>query len=299
MIFRTWICVFCKMKDKATLVTLCRIKGTAQTKSKWQHIGILDNFSFWETSSQRTMMLWKEYVWCMYVCKENMSGAWSSAVLKWIRRDKGVSWQESCLRDACSWACFLQQRQYQHAKPAGPWNEMPRMGFYSYLIKHFRKWGGQKKDYSKGGGDEEWGSSSCLDACRLLAKSLGLWSGRGRLSGRQTGHGTATHHSSVAQPGLGLLCCIARCSTMRSQHLGLPDYATEGGSNCNKTRTKAAVWGPFLSLLSSCDTIYCVLDLYRDVRKLLVACHIQVLETLLPDASSAALLTAAGNLTAC
>lgn len=30
--FRTRICVFSRMKDKATLITPCRIKGTAQTK---------------------------------------------------------------------------------------------------------------------------------------------------------------------------------------------------------------------------------------------------------------------------
>jgi len=74
---------------------------------------------------------------------------------------------------------------------------------------------------------------------------------------------------------------------------------SEGRRNCSKTPTEATVWGPFTSLLSSCGTIYCILDLCQDTGKLLVARHIPALETLLPDASRAALLTAAGDLTAC
>ena len=67
--FRTCICVFCRMKGQATLIILCRMKGTTQTKTKWLHVRALDSFIFWEISSEWTMIalkrLWRQHVWCM------------------------------------------------------------------------------------------------------------------------------------------------------------------------------------------------------------------------------------------
>lgn len=147
--------------------------------------------------------------------------------------NRKVAWKRLVLGPA-----FVQQRQCQHAKPAGPWSEMPQVGFYSYLMKQFRKSDGQKKNPNNKTNkptktkttkptkpqttnsvkktltkNEETPVVWRYPGCLVKAVAFG-WVEEGSPGANCSGYSQGTE--LCGQGPRGFLCFNARCSTMRS-----------------------------------------------------------------------------------
>lgn len=229
-VFRTHLC-FLQDEGGGNDDTLCGMKGKVQTKSKWQHVRVLDSFIFWEISSQGMMIAFKR-LW--RICLVH-------AVL--ISRSKQGETGESPgkLLEKCLFLILLSAAVTAPAHKTCcslKWNATYGILWLTDEVFQKRRWSGEGLVWRR----HSWlrrGSSCWVNPSQLIAKGLGLWVCR-----RQPQRQTFRVWKMFS----------ARCSMMRIWHLGLLGGRTEGGSNGNKTVTKlskAATWST-LSPVAQC-----------------------------------------------